>query len=85
MVSLNGAPASLARVFQGCLYAEYSHKRIAIRMKVALDAMGGDHAPAVNIGGAIDALRYYPKLRHLYLVGIQRGSGRGVLESRGSI
>ena len=38
-------------------------------MKVALDAMGGDNAPAVNIGGAIDALRYYPKLQHLYLVG----------------
>lgn len=38
-------------------------------MKVALDAMGGDHAPAVNIGGAIDALRYYSKLEHLYLVG----------------
>lgn len=38
-------------------------------MKVALDAMGGDYAPAVNIGGAIDALRYYPKIDHLYLVG----------------
>ncbi len=38
-------------------------------MKVALDAMGGDHAPAVNIGGAIDALRYYPRLQHLFLVG----------------
>jgi len=38
-------------------------------MKVALDAMGGDNAPAVNIGGAIDALRYYPKLQHLFLVG----------------
>ncbi|RPJ34795.1 MAG: phosphate acyltransferase PlsX [Verrucomicrobiaceae bacterium] len=40
-------------------------------MKVALDAMGGDNAPAVNIGGAMDALRYYPKLQHLYLVGDQ--------------
>ncbi len=40
-------------------------------MKVALDAMGGDHAPAINIGGALDALRFYPKLRHLYLVGVQ--------------
>ncbi len=40
-------------------------------MKVALDAMGGDHAPAVNIGGALDALRFYPKLEHLYLVGDQ--------------
>lgn len=38
-------------------------------MKVALDAMGGDQAPAVNIGGALDALRYYPRLGHLYLVG----------------
>lgn len=38
-------------------------------MKVALDAMGGDRAPAVNIGGAIDALRQYPKLTHLFLVG----------------
>jgi len=33
--------------------------------------MGGDNAPAVNIGGAMDALRYYPKLQHLYLVGDQ--------------
>ncbi len=38
-------------------------------MKVALDAMGGDQAPGVTIGGALDALRYYPKLEHLYLVG----------------
>lgn len=38
-------------------------------MRVALDAMGGDHAPTVNIVGAIDALRYYPRLDHLYLVG----------------
>ena len=38
-------------------------------MKVALDAMGGDRAPAVNIGGAIDALRLYPKISHLFLVG----------------
>jgi glycerol-3-phosphate acyltransferase PlsX len=38
-------------------------------MKVALDAMGGDHAPAINILGAIDALRMYPKMEHLFLVG----------------
>lgn len=38
-------------------------------MKVALDAMGGDNAPVVNIGGAIDALRNYPNLDCLYLVG----------------
>jgi glycerol-3-phosphate acyltransferase PlsX len=40
-------------------------------MKVAFDAMGGDYAPAVNIAGAIGALRYYPRLKHLYLVGDQ--------------
>lgn len=38
-------------------------------MKIALDAMGGDHAPTVNIVGAMDALRYYPKLQHIFLVG----------------
>jgi len=38
-------------------------------MKVALDAMGGDHAPAVNLLGAAEALRLYPKLEHLFLVG----------------
>ncbi len=38
-------------------------------MKVALDAMGGDHAPAVNIGAALAALRDYPQLHLLYLVG----------------
>ncbi len=38
-------------------------------MKVALDAMGGDLAPVVTVGGAIDALRYYPRLEHLFLVG----------------
>jgi len=38
-------------------------------MKVALDAMGGDNAPVVTVGGAIDALRYYPRLEHLFLVG----------------
>jgi phosphate acyltransferase len=38
-------------------------------MKVALDAMGGDHAPSVNIGGAADALKRFDRLSHLYLVG----------------
>jgi phosphate acyltransferase len=55
-------------------------------MKVALDAMGGDNAPAVNIGGAIDALRYYPRLQHLFLVGdeavLRAECGRQGLELR---
>jgi glycerol-3-phosphate acyltransferase PlsX len=38
-------------------------------MRVALDVMGGDRAPGVNIGGAIKALRLYPKLSQLILVG----------------
>ncbi len=38
-------------------------------MKVALDAMGGDLAPTVNILGAIEALRDFPKLTELLLVG----------------
>jgi glycerol-3-phosphate acyltransferase PlsX len=38
-------------------------------MKVALDAMGGDHAPAVNIGGAKEALQLYPVIEKIFLVG----------------
>jgi phosphate acyltransferase len=38
-------------------------------MKVALDAMGGDHAPQINIVGAVQALKSLKHLSHLYLVG----------------
>ena len=38
-------------------------------MKIALDAMGGDHAPGVNIMGARDALTLYPGIESLFLVG----------------
>jgi len=38
-------------------------------MKIALDAMGGDHAPANTVEGAVNALREYPKIETLFLVG----------------
>jgi glycerol-3-phosphate acyltransferase PlsX len=38
-------------------------------MKIALDAMGGDHAPQINIVGAVQALKHLKKISHLYLVG----------------
>ena len=38
-------------------------------MKVALDAMGGDHAPQATVAGAVLALREFPKLEKLFLVG----------------
>ncbi|MGB2403484.1 MAG: phosphate acyltransferase PlsX [Akkermansiaceae bacterium] len=38
-------------------------------MKIALDAMGGDHAPTVNIVGARDALKKYPDIETIFLVG----------------
>lgn len=38
-------------------------------MIIALDAMGGDKAPYVNIRGAADALRANPKIQRLFLVG----------------
>jgi glycerol-3-phosphate acyltransferase PlsX len=38
-------------------------------MRIALDAMGGDHAPATNIGGAKLALESLPSIDCLYLVG----------------
>lgn len=38
-------------------------------MKVALDAMGGDRAPEVNLAGAAAALADFPTLKKLFLVG----------------
>ena len=38
-------------------------------MKIALDAMGGDKAPAINVVGARDALALYPQIEELHLVG----------------
>lgn len=40
-------------------------------MKVALDVMGGDKAPRVNLEGAAGALANYPTIRKLILVGDQ--------------
>ena len=38
-------------------------------MKIALDAMGGDFAPKNTVAGAVAALREYPHITTLYLVG----------------
>lgn len=38
-------------------------------MKIALDAMGGDHAPHNIIHGAVLALRAYPHISRLFLTG----------------
>jgi glycerol-3-phosphate acyltransferase PlsX len=38
-------------------------------MKIALDAMGGDFGPPNRVGGAVLALREYPQIDRLFLVG----------------
>ncbi len=38
-------------------------------MNIALDAMGGDHAPGTIIAGAVLALREYPQIARLFLTG----------------
>lgn len=38
-------------------------------MKIAIDAMGGDHAPTVNIVGARNALKRYADIETIFLVG----------------
>lgn len=38
-------------------------------MRIALDAMGGDFAPSVTIEGAAMALRAYPRIEKIFLVG----------------
>jgi glycerol-3-phosphate acyltransferase PlsX len=38
-------------------------------MKIALDAMGGDFGPSNLVAGAVMALREYPQIDKLFLVG----------------
>src|SRR4051812_27794839 len=38
-------------------------------MKIALDAMGGDFGPPNIVGGAVMALKEYPHISQLFLVG----------------
>ncbi len=40
-------------------------------MKIAIDAMGGDHAPQNIVAGAVQALRHNGPISQLYLVGDQ--------------
>ena len=51
-------------------------------MKVALDAMGGDHAPQACVAGAVLALREFPHLERLFLVG-DEGQIRAELDKHG--
>lgn len=41
-------------------------------MRVALDGMGGDHAPSTPVAGAVLALREYPQLSRLLLTGDEK-------------
>ena len=54
-------------------------------MIIALDAMGGDDAPDVNVIGARDALRLYPQIDEIILVGdeelLQESCARNNLSS----
>lgn len=38
-------------------------------MKIALDVMGGDNAPDINVDGAKRALQDFPLIEKIYLVG----------------
>lgn len=42
-------------------------------MKIAIDAMGGDHAPKAVVLGAMKAIKEYSDL-HITLVGERRGN-----------
>jgi phosphate acyltransferase len=44
-------------------------------MRIALDAMGGDFAPKNNVEGAVLALKEYPHIEKLFLVGDARAVG----------
>ncbi|MFA6564611.1 MAG: phosphate acyltransferase PlsX [Verrucomicrobiia bacterium] len=41
-------------------------------MKIAVDAMGGDHGPQPVVEAAAAALALYPQIEHIFLVGIEK-------------
>lgn len=50
-------------------------------MRIALDAMGGDHAPAVTVEGAVEAIRQWPELK-VVLVGDETALVRELIDRR---
>ena len=53
-------------------------------MRIAVDAMGGDHAPAALVEGSIRAARELPHLEKLFLVG-DESAIRNELKKHGPI
>ena len=51
------------------LHSRTENSQISPPMKIALDAMGGDFGPPNLVGGAVMALREYPHIDKLFLVG----------------
>lgn len=49
-------------------------------MRIVLDAMGGDHAPANTVAGAVLALKEYSKITHLFLTGDETAIRRELLK-----
>ena len=53
-------------------------------IRVALDAMGGDDAPRVEVEGAVQALREFPATFRIQLVGRTRDI-EAVLKTHGAV
>lgn len=53
-------------------------QEMEVRMKIALDAMGGDHAPQEIVLGGLQALQQYQEIEKVFLVG-QRAPIEAVL------
>lgn len=54
-------------------------------MKIAVDAMGGDFAPAAVVAGAVDAARHLQGIERLVLVGDETAVRRELAAQRGRI
>src|SRR6202163_2600992 len=60
---------SFCCVQQPCYENLSAQRRGECAMRIALDAMGGDYAPKNTIEGAVLALKEYPYIEKLFLVG----------------
>jgi len=69
-------------------YAEACERGIEVKMRIAIDAMGGDDAPRAIIAGALASVELLEPQDELILVGpadVVKGQLEGMSESKGAI
>lgn len=68
-VAPQNEPIAFARLAGITTVAKWLEHHQTVKMKIALDVMGGDHAPGAVVAGAMEAVRKLSGISKLWLVG----------------